>query len=301
MQTLKGLKNLGLINAPKWLPDNVCYEVVMGSVAYGVSSDTSDIDLYGFCIPPKKQVFPHFDGYIPGFGRQKKRFQQYQQHHIYDKDAMAGKGRNYDITIYNIVKFFQLAMENNPNIVDCLFVPVTCILHSSQVGELVRENRRIFLHKGCWHKFKGYAYSQLNKISTKNPQKGSNRYKDIKKHKFDTKYAYHMVRLIDEVEQILSTGDLDLMKNREQLKSIRRGEWVEKEIKELFKTKEKDLEKLYHASKLPYSPDENKIKQLLLSCLEIHYGNIENCVVNVDKANQAIDEIKEVLEKYKLN
>ena len=33
-----------LIKPPKFLPSNVHYEVLTGSVAYGVSSDTSDMD-----------------------------------------------------------------------------------------------------------------------------------------------------------------------------------------------------------------------------------------------------------------
>ena len=56
-----------------------------------------------------------------------------------------GHGRTYDLTIYGIVKFFNLAMENNPNIIDSLFTPVNCVLHSTRVGNLVRENRRLFL------------------------------------------------------------------------------------------------------------------------------------------------------------
>jgi uncharacterized protein len=59
-----------LITPPKWLPDNTCYMVVMGSHAYGVNSSDSDFDIYGVCIPPKDLVFPHTAGEIPGFGRQ---------------------------------------------------------------------------------------------------------------------------------------------------------------------------------------------------------------------------------------
>ena len=33
------------------------------------------------------------------------------------------------------------------------------------VGNLVREKRKLFLHKGAWPKFKGYAYSQLPWVS----------------------------------------------------------------------------------------------------------------------------------------
>ena len=165
--TVKQLEKKGLIRPPKFLADNVHYECIMGSVAYGVSSDTSDMDVYGFCIPPKDMVFPHLMGEIEGFGRQKKRFEQYQQHHIKDESAMSGKGRDYDVTIYNIVKYFNLCMENNPNMIDSLFVPQECVLHITQIGNMVRESRKLFLHKGSWHKFKGYAYSQQSKLRSK--------------------------------------------------------------------------------------------------------------------------------------
>ena len=166
MSTVGRLTNLGLAQPPKWLPSCVHYETIMGSMAYGVSTDSSDFDVYGFCIPPKEDVFPHLKGEIQGFGRQKNNFEQYSQHHLRDKDALGGKGRDYDITIYSIVKYFTLAMENNPNIVDSLFTPATCVQTCSQIGSMVREKRRIFLHKGCWPKFKGYSFAQLNKVYT---------------------------------------------------------------------------------------------------------------------------------------
>ena len=140
------------------------YLTIMGSNAYGVSSDTSDMDLYGFCIPPKTLVFPHLAGEIPGFGRQIQRFEQWQEHHVKDQD---GKDTTYDFSVYSIVKFFQLCMENNPNMIDSLFTPRRCVLVSTQVGELVRTNAKYFLHKGAWHKFKGYAYAQVSKMRNK--------------------------------------------------------------------------------------------------------------------------------------
>src|SRR6476659_713143 len=102
MSTLQRLADRRLVKPPRWLPGNVQYETIMGSVAYGVSSDTSDEDVYGFCLPPKDQVFPHLAGEIPGFGRQIERFEQFQEHHIMDADALGGAGRKYDLTIYSI-------------------------------------------------------------------------------------------------------------------------------------------------------------------------------------------------------
>ena len=104
-------------------------------------------------------------------------------------------------------------------------------VHAAPLRAVVDGDRRIharaprrFLHKGAWHKFKGYAYSQLNKIQTKSPT--GKRAELVEAHGYDVKFAYHVVRLLLEVEQILVAGDIDLECDREQLKAIRRGEWT---------------------------------------------------------------------------
>jgi hypothetical protein len=43
-----------------------------------------------------------------GFGTPRLGFGQYQEHHVEDRDALAGHGRRYDLTIYGIVKVFNL-------------------------------------------------------------------------------------------------------------------------------------------------------------------------------------------------
>ncbi len=174
----KGLLKNGF---PNFILDNCQMLTIMGSIAYGVEEDYSDFDVYGFCIPPKKLIFPHLAGEISGFGKQVKRFDQWQQHHIIDDSAQGGKGREYDFSIYNIVKFFHLVMENNPNMIDSLFTPSNAVLYSTNIGNLVRENRKLFLHKGSFHKFKGYAYSTMHKIRTKK-HKGLDKLKEFEKH-----------------------------------------------------------------------------------------------------------------------
>lgn len=290
---IKDLSNKQLVKPPEFVKNQTQYEVIMGSVAYGVSSDNSDVDIYGFCIPLKEKIFPHLAGEIMGFGRQIQRFEQYQQHHV--KDISAKK--EYDFSIYSIVKYFQLCMNNNPNMIDSLFVPRRCITHITQVGEMVRENRKLFLHKGAWYKFKGYAFSQIHKMKTKNPT--GKRKEMIKKFNFDVKFGYHTVRLLNEIEQILTEGDLDLERNREQLKSIRRGEWSMDRIIKYFEDKEKDLESLYTHSKLQHSPNEQKIKQLLLDCLEQHFGSLEKAISLPNKTENLIKDLENLIYKYK--
>ena len=93
--------------------------------------------------------------------------------------------------------------------------------------------------------------------------------------------------------------DIDLERNREQLKAIRRGEWDINEIERYFASKEKELESLYTACPLPAKPDEKKIQALLLQCLEQYYGDLSQCVVNQDEAIGALREIESVLSKVK--
>lgn len=292
---IKKLEDKKLIHPPSWLALNTHYLTQMGSNAYGVQQDDSDMDIYGFCMPPKDMIFPHLAGEIPGFGNQITRFEQFQEHHVIDKEA----GKEYDFSIYSIVKYFQLCMENNPNMVDSLFVPRRCILHSTAIGELVRENRKMFLHKGCFHKYKGYAYGQASKIQNKVNYQNEKRAADIEEFGYSLKYAYHLVRLLNECEQILIEGDLDLERNREQLKSIRRGEWTLEQIMQYFQDKEKLLEELYVKSDLQHSANEDAIKELLLSCIEMHYGNLSDAIVQPKNIDKMIADMERIIKKYK--
>jgi len=282
-----------LINPPHFLDTGVQYEVIMGSIAYGVSDDDSDMDIYGFAIPPRDMVFPHLSGYIHGFDEELKPFTQFQQHKILDKSANAGKGREYDLTIYSIIKYFRLLTDCNPNIIDTLFVPRRCVVYSTNLGELLRENRHLFLNKGCWPTFKGYAYTQIHKMKTKQPE--GKRVQLVEKYGYDVKFAYHVVRLLNEIEQIMAEGTLALDQNSEQLKAIRRGEWTQQQVETYFHEKEKSLETLYTNSKLPIKADFRSIKALLLNCLEQHYGSLENCINSQDKHLNALNEIQKIL------
>jgi len=287
------LEKKELLHPPGWLSANIQYETLMGSTAYGVSTEGSDWDVYGFTIPRKDVVFPHLAGEIIGFGRQKKKFGQFEANHIVDSSASGGHGREYDITIYNIVKFLSLVMECNPNMIDSLFTPERCVLHCTSIGRMVLDKRKMFLHKGAYHKFRGYAFSQVHKMRTKKPE--GKRREMVDEFGYDVKYAYHLVRLLGEIEQILSEGDLDLARDAERLKAIRRGEWKEQQVYDFFEQKEAALEKLYEESKLPWGPDEDAIKMLLLNCLEEHYGALPIVVPGKDRA--ALEEIAGVLER----
>lgn len=293
--SLQAMADKGLVKPPSFVVSNLCFEAIVGSTAYGTSTDVSDQDLYGWCIPHKDIVFPHLAGYIPGFGQSPPAFNQFCQHHVID----TGSGKEYDFTIYGIVRYFQLCMQCNPNMIDSLFVPDSCVKHITTVGQMVRDNRKLFLSKLAWPAFRGYSASQLHKMAIKTPQAGSKRAVNFEKHGWDTKYGMHLIRLLGEVHQILEYEDLDLQQNTEQLKAIRRGALTEVEVRNIGMQKIQNLESLYHTSQLRAKPDEAVIKQLLLDCLEHHYGSLSNCVSTPDAAIVALNEIDAILHKVR--
>lgn len=266
MSIIKKLYKNGHITLEQSFPTETSYECIMGSQAYNVAEDKSDMDIHSFTIPPIEYVFPHVSGYINGFGPAPPKFETFQQHNVIVNE------KNYDVVIYSIVKLFQLAAENNPNVLDMLWVPENCILSIDGVGTYIRQNRKHFLHKGSYHKFRGYSYAQLKKL-TETPRKEL-----VEKYGFDTKHAYHIIRLAYQCQQILEEGDMDITRNSEMLKSIRRGEWTLERIKERFYEKEKELDELYTKSSLAYSPNWKHLTNMLMACIEMKHGSISAAV-----------------------
>jgi hypothetical protein len=112
-------------------------------------------------------IFKHLTGWIPNFGPEPKGFEQWQNHHMMDADALGGTGKEWDLQIFNVVKYFELCRENNPNMIDTLFTPENCVVHCTQVGRMVRDARHLFLSKEVWKKFRGYAHANLKKAMDK--------------------------------------------------------------------------------------------------------------------------------------
>ena len=185
-------------------------------------------------------------------------------------------------------------MQNNPNIVDSLFTPEHVVTYQDEIGKLVRANANLFLHKGLYHKYKGYAHSQISKM--RNKDRTGKRKASIDKFGYDVKFAYHLVRLVLQAELALTEHTMDLTRNKEILKPIRRGEWPEQKVYDWFDDKEKVLDQLYVSSTLRNTPDEAAIKSLLINCIEQYHGSIANFTDGDDRFMQ---EVITLVEKYK--
>lgn len=282
----------GLITPPTWLPNNTIYLCIGGSHAYGTNRPDSDFDIRGITIPPKHMIFPHLEGHIHGFGTPPAKFEQWdgEKHVIY-------KDKEYDFDVKSIIKFFELARKSNPETLEMLFMEPNCVMHSTKIfEEHIKPNRHMFLSRRCFYTFKGYAMSQLHKMYKAGRE--GNRHKIVAKHGYDVKFASNVVRLLDFAEQILSTGELDLQANREHIKAVKRGDFTPEEIKEYAKEKEKSLEKLHDESPLPKTPPENRLRGILMDCLESHYGSLSDAISTPERGKTALREIQSVMQKY---
>lgn len=155
--TKEQLENLLQQTNKPWLVENTILVTLHGSRAYGTNTPTSDTDIKGICIAP-------VDNYL-GIGSD---FEQVE----FKSEATDTEG-----VVYELRKFLRLAAECNPNILEILFVDDEDVLFCSPRGQLLRDNRDMFISKKARHTFAGYAQSQLKRIKGHrawllNPPKG---------------------------------------------------------------------------------------------------------------------------------
>ncbi len=290
---LNELKPL-LNNPPHFIYDNTQFLALVGSHAFGVNEPDSDYDVYGWVIPTKNIIFPHTDGFVHGFNSPRSTFEQFSQ------TALFHNSKEYDITVFNITKFFSLCMKNNPNYLDTLFVPARCILHCTNIGRKVIENRKIFLYKGAWTHYFGFATSQIHKIMNKQFDGSPERKAEVEKYGYCLKFAYTLVRLLNEVEQILTKADIDLEYKNNILKAIRNGEWPLEHLLKWVNDKIRTLEDVFLTCDiLPDEPRESEIKNLLVECLEMHYGDLSKDAPKSTRQDELLNDVEQLIKKYR--
>lgn len=140
------------------------------------------------------------------------------------------------------------------------------------------------------------AYYKLLKES---PPNMSSRKDDVKNKGMDTKFCYHLLRLLDEAQQLIETGEMDLQRAKEAMKAIRRGEWKIDDLIDWAKQKEKELDIAFTNCKLPDKAPEDKLKGLLIECLEEHYGSLTDSFQQPNWAIQALEEMDRSLAKIR--
>lgn len=109
---------------------------ISGSQAYGLALPHSDTDIKGVFIQPKEKYYGLT--YVDQINNETN-----------------------DIMYYEIKKFIELLLKNNPNILELMSTPDDCVLHRHAVMNLLKPE--MFLSRLCNQTFGQYAYAQIKK------------------------------------------------------------------------------------------------------------------------------------------
>ena len=126
-----------------WIHDRTILLTRHGSHAYGLARPTSDIDIKGVAIPPRR----YFTGFLQHFDQVETR-------------------APYDMVGYDVRKFFKLAADCNPNIIEVLWTDPEDHVLVTTLGERLLARREAFLSQKAKHTFSGYAIAQLKRIKS---------------------------------------------------------------------------------------------------------------------------------------
>lgn len=222
--------------------DRLILKVIAGSQSYGTNVEGSDEDYRGICIPPVSHLLG---------------LEQFEQK----------ERKGPDEVIYSLRKFVKLALENNPNIIDSLFLFVhnRHIIFINEYGKELRSLRNDFISKRVFKTYGGYATAQLHKLTNGERNAVGKRAEGIAKHGYDTKSALHLIRLLRMGIEILQGDGVNVYReDRDYLVRVRNGEFTLSEIEEKYKLLNRVLITAYENSDLPNEPNYNKINNWLI-------------------------------------
>jgi hypothetical protein len=160
------------------------FQFTSGSHQYGTNRPDSDVDKRGVFIAPISAAFDIFQTSFIGSGTIKQTLEAaidaiesgdpYAAKHLVIQASKSDRGDlslstetvhkpGEDTELQELRKFFKLAADCNPNIIEFLYVEHLVDL-STPEWELIRANRDLFLSKKARWTFAGYAIQQLKRI-----------------------------------------------------------------------------------------------------------------------------------------
>ncbi len=186
------------------IPGYLVYSKVWGSHSHGTALPTSDVDYLAVYMLPMRELV----SLRPG------------------PDTV--DGNKPDFQAHELGKFCSLLLKGNPGVVECLFTEE--MQETTVIWELLREQREMFLNQQTLNQYIGYCKGQLQRLDagTRLHTHGG---------EYNTKWAYHLIRLAMDALLIASGKHPQVMKDEEEtaiLMRIRRGELEPSQIAEIW-------------------------------------------------------------------
>jgi uncharacterized protein len=208
----------------------VIYRCVVGSKAYGLDDENSDIDRRGIYLPPAEL---HWSLYgIPE-----------QLEHKIEQECY-----------WELQKFLILALKANPNVLECLYSPI--VETETSVSAALLEIREIFLSKLVYQTYNSYVLSQFKKMEQDLRNQGEIRWK----------HAMHLIRLLLSGITILQDGfvPVRIEPYRDRLLAIKYQQLSWQEVNAWRLSLHGSFDRAFSTTQLPERPDYEKANAFLI-------------------------------------
>jgi len=213
----------------------VIYRCIVGSRAYGLDEEGSDVDRRGIYLPPAEM---HWSlGGVP------EQLEKGQSEEVY----------------WELQKFLTLALKANPNVLECMYTPL--VETASPLAEELLAERSRFLSKLVYQTYNGYVISQFKKMEQDLRTRGEIRWK----------HAMHLIRLLLSGVTALKEGfvPVRVSEHRDRLLTVRRGEVPWEQVNQWRLELHKEFDEAYASTALPERPDYEWANGFLLKARRI--------------------------------
>ncbi len=210
--------------------NHIVLKTVVGSRAYGLDHENSDIDLRGIYLAPA------------------------ELHWSLRAVPPQLEIKETDECYWELEKFLTLALKANPNVLEVLYTPI--VEQATGVGQTILDNREIFLSKLVYQTFNRYVLSQFKKLTNRVERGDEIRWK----------HAMHLIRLLLSGITILEEGfvQVRVVDHHKTLCEIRDGLLPWSEIDDWRKSLHIKMDQAHEKSNLPVRPDYNAIDKILI-------------------------------------
>ncbi|MBI1256955.1 MAG: nucleotidyltransferase domain-containing protein [Chloroflexi bacterium] len=209
----------------------VIFRCIVGSKAYGLDHENSDVDRRGIYLPPADLHWSMFG--VP------EQLENDAAQEVY----------------WELEKFLVLALKANPNILEALYSPL--IEQVTPLAQQLIDLRAIFLSRLIYQTYNGYVMSQFKKLEKDLENYGTLRWK----------HAMHLIRLLLSGIVALNEGYIPVRvtEHRDQLLAIRRAEVAWTEVNQWRLDLHQQFDLAYQHTKLPDRPDYERANAFLVA------------------------------------
>jgi predicted nucleotidyltransferase len=207
----------------------VVYRCIVGSTAYGLSQEGSDVDRRGFYLPPADLEWS-----LAGVPEQLE--------------------TDNEEVYWEIEKFVRLALKANPNVLECLYSPL--VEACAPIAQELIDLRAIFLSQYVHRTYNAYVLSQFKKLEQDLRNQGQIRWKHV----------MHLIRLLLSGVVVLRQGFVPLRVDeyRDRLLAIRRGDVPWEEVERWRLALHRELDVALASTPLPEQPDYERANRFLI-------------------------------------